>query len=167
MTMVVKTPAKRQRETPPQEEDFTLKARIIMHNDPFKERAPKEEESRFRALFGCSCVVAFRVWKLLYSYHLLPQAGTMTHLLWTLMFLKVYPSEEAMKKLTGGADNKTIRKWVGSFVSSVASLEPFLVCVCYKNHCLSYPLLSYNCLSCRYVEYADIMERQGKRRCWQ
>ena len=127
--MASNTRAKRQRETQPSAEDFTFKARIIMHADPFKERAPKEEDKRFHALFGCSCDVAFQVWTELSSRRLLPQGGTMTHLLWTLMFLKVYPSEEAMKRLTGGADNKTTRKWVGLFVQSISDLEPFFVSV--------------------------------------
>ena len=123
---MVKT-SKRLREEEPVPEDCTLKARIIMQADPFKERAPKEENKAFHALFGCACHIAFKLWSLLRSHHLLPQGGTMTHLLWTLMFVKVHPLEEAMKRLTGGSDSKTTRKWVSLFVMAIASLEPFIV----------------------------------------
>ena len=118
---------KRQREAKPDKNDFLFKARIIMRNDPFKECAPKEEEKMFRALFGCSVQVAFKLWNLLQTSRLMPEGGTMTHLLWMCLFIKVYPTEATMKKLTDGADNKTIRKWVFSFIRSVALLEPVLV----------------------------------------
>ena len=98
-----------------------------MQADPFKERAPREEERAFCALFGCLCHVAYLLWKQLNAHGLLPQGGTMTHLLWTLAFLKVYPSEESLKSLFGGADIKTIRKRVDQFMTSVALLEPFVV----------------------------------------
>ena len=93
-----------------------------MQDDPFKDRAPTEENKAFRALFGCGSHVAYMLWQLLISRQLLPQGGTMMHLLWTLMFLKVYPSEEALKRLCGGADNKTTRKWIGQFTSSIADV---------------------------------------------
>lgn len=98
-----------------------------MHDDPFKDRAPKEEDKAFRALFGCCCTVAYALWKLLIAHHLLPEGGAMTHLLWTLAFFKVYPTEGAMRRLCGGADSKTIRKWVDDFTMSISLLEPFVV----------------------------------------
>lgn len=118
---------KRLRESVTTAEDVKRKAAVIIHEDPFKERAPRGEERAFRALFGCSWVVAFKLWKLLLSHRLLPNGGSLTHLLWTLMFLKVYPTEDVMKKLTGGTDQKTIRKWVFLFVENISMLEPFLV----------------------------------------
>lgn len=127
MTMATSSPSKRQRETQPGKEDFHLKANIIMQADPFKERAPRERDRAFRALFGCSDSVAHILWTKLNKLALLPRGGTMTHLLWTLMFLKVYPSEVNMKVLTGGADNKTIRKWVNAFVGSISILCSLLV----------------------------------------
>ena len=118
--------AKRQRETKPGEEDFVFKAKIIMDADPFKERAPREFDKAFRALFGCSNQTAFALWNDLEKYGLLPQGGRMVHLLWALMFLKVYPSEETLKRLTG-ADSKTARKWINSFVAAISSLSVYKV----------------------------------------
>ena len=129
--------AKRMREEPAVADDFMLKARIIMDNDPFKERAPRGIDRSFHALFGCSCVVAYSLWQHLVSNTLVPAGGSMTHLLWSLMFLKVYPTEDALKRLTGGADQKTTRKWIDLFLDAIARLQPTLVrndirvsCVC-------------------------------------
>ena len=118
---------KRLREVPPTEEDILHKARMIMHEDPFKDCASQEETRRFKALFGCRPVVALCLWLQLVKRCLVPEQGTIMHLLWTLMFHKVYATEATMKKLTGGADEKTTRKWVGDFVTAIQFLEPFVV----------------------------------------
>ena len=125
--MASQIPAKRLREEPAGPDDFMFKAKIIMEKDPFKDRAPKGSERRFRALFGCAPVVAFSLWKYLISIKLLPVGGTMTHLLWALMFLKVYPTDETMQALTGGADTKTMRKWIEYFLDAMDLLVPSLV----------------------------------------
>ena len=119
--------AKRQREEPPVAVDFMLKARIIMEDDPFKDRAPSGKNRAFCALFGCSPEVAYKLWQNILSFKLLPQGGSITHLLWTLILLKNYPTEDAIRRLTCGADQKTICKWTRQFVTAVAGLEPFLV----------------------------------------
>jgi hypothetical protein len=123
---MAETRPKRQREAQPSADDIQFKAKIIMHADPFKEHAPTEFNKAFRALFGCGDNVALLLWKELNKRHLLPEGGTMTHLLWTLMFLKVYPSDSTMKTLAG-ADNKTIRKWLSHFIPAISSLALFLV----------------------------------------
>ena len=51
----------------------------------------------------------------------------MMHFLWTMMFLKVYATEEVMRKLTGGADQKTICKWVHLFIGAISGPEFHLV----------------------------------------
>ena len=45
------------------------------------------------------------------------------HLLWALMFLKMYAKEATTSRLAGGVDEKTYRKWVWLFVSAIADLE--------------------------------------------
>ena len=128
--MATQTRAKRSREEPAVAEDFMMKAKIIMHADPFKERAPKGTDKAFCALFGCSCMVAHQLWKIILEHAMLAQGGTMTHPLWTLMFLKVCPTEENMKHLTGGADQKTTHKWIDVFLERIADLAPHLVSDC-------------------------------------
>ena len=127
---------KRQRAVTPGPTDLLFKARIIMHDDPFKERAPIGEDTKFRALFGCSHEIALMLWRMLLESKLVPKGGTITHFLWTLLFLKVYPTEENMKLLTRGADQKTIRKWVPQFIESISATCDSLVC-----HCCSFSLL--------------------------
>ena len=126
-----------------------------MHNDPFKERAPAEEDKRFRSLFGCGVVVAHKLWQLLNTHRLVPSGGTMTHLLWTLTFLKVHPSELAMKTLTGSTDNKTIRKWVVQFYKAIAQLELILVRTCLRN-LWSFTIVSQYVFSFVFVEVVQM-----------
>ena len=107
-----------------------------MQADPFKERAPREEDKAFRALFGCCTEVACKLWSKMDSLGLLSEGGLMTHLLWALTFLKVCPSEETMKQLAGGADSKTIRKWVNTFAPMIVSLESHAVSQSFQHNCI-------------------------------
>ena len=117
---------KRQRASRPSAEDLLHKARFIMHDDPFKERAPQAEDKHFRALFGCSVIVALTLWTMMLDHDLLPVNATITHLLWTLMYLKVYPTESAMQRMTK-VDPKTSRKYVSIMLSHISLLEPYVV----------------------------------------
>ncbi|KAG7366458.1 hypothetical protein IV203_029128 [Nitzschia inconspicua] len=113
---------KRAREIPPTVDDILHYSRIVMLNDPFKEIAPKEEDRHFRALFGCSPDVSLILWYKLLRNDLVPDKGTILHMLWTLMYCKIYPKWTTMKKLTS-ADPKTLRHWIGLFRDSIALLE--------------------------------------------
>jgi hypothetical protein len=117
---------KRQRPDRPSEDDILRKGRILMDDDPFKERAPDSEDRHFRALFGCCAKVAVRLWVMLIDNDLLPPKATMKHLLWTLMFLKVYPTDPTMRQMTK-ADPKTFRKWILLILDSISFLEPIVV----------------------------------------
>ena len=119
--------SKRQREAPPESDDLMFKARIIMHEDPFKERAPIGEDKQFRALFGCSSDIALILWCFLRDKKLIPAGGSIMQYLWTLLFMKVYPTEDNMKLLTRGTDQKTIRKWVWQFMKAIAETCEYLV----------------------------------------
>ena len=44
------------------------------------------------------------------------------HLLWALLFLKVYASEQVIRKFTG-ADEKTSRKWIWLFIGYIEELK--------------------------------------------
>lgn len=118
---------KRPRVAPPSVDDILHFARIIMHDDPFKDRAPKEEDRHFRALFGCCADVALILWYRLTQHDLLPENGTMTHMLWTLLYCKNYPKWKTMTRLTGGKDPKTLRHWIGLFRESIEQLEGAVV----------------------------------------
>jgi hypothetical protein len=104
--------------------------RLIMEKDPFKQKAPREEDKAFRALFGCSPVVVLTLWNKLSNADLIPDQGTVTHLLWTLMHCKQYGKWATMKKLANGVDPKTLRKWINQFLYNVEVLEDDVVCWC-------------------------------------
>ena len=66
-------------------------------------------------------------WDLLGTYGLLPEAGRVEHMLWALMYLKVYGRQKTMCTLAGGVNADTYMKWVMLFVTSIAYLEGFVV----------------------------------------
>ena len=125
---------KRQREAEPAVQDVLHYGRLIIHNDPFKDRAPREEDRAFCALFGCGAHIVLIVWNALKFHELTPAGGTMTHLLWTLLYFKTYPSWKTMSKLTN-ADPKTLRRWIfggndygsNGFAKAISFLEPYVV----------------------------------------
>ena len=102
-------------------------ARCIWHRDPNRKRATQTEDTEFRATFGCGILVFLSLWSTLEMADLLPDGGTIDHLLWTLLFLKMYSNQKALCSLAGGVDATTFRKWTKLFIASIASLEPFLV----------------------------------------
>jgi hypothetical protein len=92
--------------------------------------ASREEDTAFRALFGCSPVVVVALWKQLSNADLIPDQGTMTHLLWKLMHCKQFGKWATMKKLANCVDPKTLRKWINQFLYNVEILEYDVVCWC-------------------------------------
>jgi hypothetical protein len=134
MTMLTKT--KRQREAAPDVEDIKRCARDMMHNSRYVVKATSTEDRTFRSLFGCCAAVALDIWTRLVTMETVPEGGTITYFLWTLLFLKVYGSTEVMLKVAGNPDAKTFRKWVWSFIPPIGNLQPELVsAVWYEESC--------------------------------
>ena len=77
-------------------------------------------DRRFRSLFGIAPRVCSRVWSLVGSQ--LPKRASPQHLLWALLFLKIYASE-SVNAVLSKADEKTFRKWQCIFVKKIASLQ--------------------------------------------
>ena len=98
-----------------------------MNRSEAKMGAIETEERRFRELFGVGAMVAMATFSWLNYVDRLPQGGTLKHFLWTLCFLKVYATETVMSSLCGGADPKTIRKWVWRFIFALSELEEHVV----------------------------------------
>jgi hypothetical protein len=67
--------SKRPRVEPPTVEHVLHYARMIMENDPYQTRAPREEDRNFRALFGCPASVVLVVWNKLGQHGLVPEQG--------------------------------------------------------------------------------------------
>jgi hypothetical protein len=123
---VPEEPRKRARVAPITADDVIYFARIIMESDPFKDRAPREEDRAFRALFGCGVHLVLILWNKLSSCDLIPKDGLVTHLLWTLMYCKQYGKWKTMRKLTK-TDPKTLRKWIALFYDAIELIEPLVV----------------------------------------
>ena len=72
-------------------EIFMRLAREIWGQDPSKVRAWAVEDRRFREFLGCSVVVVRSLWRRLVMTSQVPYGEELKHLLWTLLFMKVYP----------------------------------------------------------------------------
>lgn len=83
-------------------------------------RAKVVENQLFKEYFGVSATAALIVWKLLEEHNLIPKEGKFKHLLWTLVFLKVYVKQGPVCSLVGrtkGVVNpRTFCKWVWKFI---------------------------------------------------
>ncbi len=79
---------------------------------------------RFKALFGSTPQLCSLLWSLLADLH--PLGGFPRHLLWALMFLKLYSTEHVHSTLAG-VDEKSFRKWCWRYVSALSQVK--LVCI--------------------------------------
>ena len=102
-------------------------AREIWGRDSSTERAQTVEERRFRELFGVSAMVAISVWRRLSRTSQIPFGGEPKHLLWALLFMKVYPKEMVMCKLINVKNPKTCRGRVKDYIEAMADLESDVV----------------------------------------
>lgn len=89
-------------------------------------------ERKFHAYFGVHSVTAVWLWAFLlprWPHHvtlLLPQ-----HLLWTLWFLRKYPTEDHLLEVT--RTSGVVRQVVWSYVTLIAPLLPFVSVLCEKS----------------------------------
>lgn len=80
-------------------------------------------ERRYRAFFGTNWRIAEELYaKCIDEDPPLPADASGIHLLWSLMHLKQYGTEETLSS-TAGVDEKTFRKWSEIFRQRLASLE--------------------------------------------
>jgi hypothetical protein len=53
--------------------------------------------------------------------------GTLqNHMLWGILFMKVYAKETALCSLAGGVDEKTFRKWVWPVIYLISAMNSFV-----------------------------------------
>lgn len=84
-------------------------------------------DRRFRSTFGTTPEVCAVIWNMLDPYSTMEDAASPKHLLWALMFLKVYAKESIHCAMVGGVDEKTFRKWAWYFVEHISYLEAEVV----------------------------------------
>lgn len=93
-----------------------------------RRRSAERELRRFKAFFGVKPSRAAEVWSLLVGHNLVPPKTQPMHLLWALLFLKVYGTEEVNAGMIGH-DESTIRKWVWLLVKAMHDLSKILVSI--------------------------------------
>lgn len=87
-----------------------------------KPKSQRVENERTRGFFGAPLSVITELWGRLVPLVALPGAHP-KHLLWALVFLKVYSTTAVHCRLVGWVDEKTFRKWSWYFLSLIASLK--------------------------------------------
>ena len=78
------------------------------------------EKRRFRSLFGVSPELCSVIWSRLGGKQV--KSGNPMHLLWALLFLKVYANEDVLSVIAG-VSRKTYRKWVWVVVTLLSNLD--------------------------------------------
>jgi|SRR6056300_396050 len=102
---------------------------MMLGKDIFvKNRGGKKETDhfRFQCTFGVSPDDCEIIWDLLITQDFLPRGGKPYHLLWALLFMKLYCAETIHAALTG-CDEKTFRKWSWEFVWALSYLQGHVV----------------------------------------
>ena len=84
-------------------------------------------QRHFRAFFGASPLTCERLWTLLNPKATMPKGVQPFHLLWGLVFMKVYATEAVHCKIVDSPDEKTFQKWFLLFVREISYLEADVV----------------------------------------
>ena len=75
---------------------------------------------RFRSLFGVSPKTCALLWGHLTG--IVPSNAKPVHMMWSLLFLKSYPTEHVLASIVQ-CDEKTTRKWTWTLIEGLESLE--------------------------------------------
>jgi DDE superfamily endonuclease len=101
--------------------EMVVVARDVLGLPQDKATDVKAENGRFRSFFGASIDVVVNVWNRLEST--IDSAAKPKHLLWSLVFLKIYGTEDVHCRITGWPDPKTFRKWTWYFLEQISALK--------------------------------------------
>ena len=79
---------------------------------------------RFRGHFGVCPLICYRIWHKLYAklYIVYNGSGRPKHLLWALMHLKLYNSEEVNSAIAG-VDEKTFQKYTWTIIDLISDFN--------------------------------------------
>jgi len=102
---------------------FKIEGSDIMSRAGAKAATDSRFSRRFSSAFGVKAYVCPAIWNMLESSDVIKVENRHPkHLLWALMFLKVYASEDVLAALAGVHVN-TLRKWLWIYVKAVAKLN--------------------------------------------
>jgi hypothetical protein len=77
----------------------------------------------FQSLFGCSPDITAEIWYRIapQGEHSLKRGAEPQHLLWALLFMKVYASDNVLCSIVGGVDSKTFSFWTRYFIKQISN----------------------------------------------
>lgn len=113
-------------------------------------------DRKLRALFGVDSEIRAVIWDELDENR--PRSGQTVHLLCSLMFLKVYGTED-VHSVIAGVDTKTLRKCTWHFLDPLSSL----------NVIRTFPLLALSCLTSQIrwdARLSEYIEIEGQYRAY-
>lgn len=87
-------------------------------------------DRRWMSAFGANPDVCCILWNKIKPLATMPSGVKAKHLLWGLIFLNVYDTEENLAQRVGNVDEKTFRKWSHLFVEAISYLECEVVSSC-------------------------------------
>ena len=82
---------------------------------------------RFKSCFGASAEQVANLWKRIIAHGPVVAGGKAKHLLWALVFLKVYSTVEIHCSIVGWPSPKTFQQWSWYFVERIAELKNDLI----------------------------------------
>ena len=90
----------------------------------------RDKDRRFRACFGAPREVVANIWNRIDDAPGGIESGAEPkHLLWALVHLKVYSTEEIHCAIVGWPSTKTFSKWAWYFVKKIAELKDDIICL--------------------------------------
>jgi hypothetical protein len=93
---------------------------IINAGNPFG--SAQVHGRRFRAFFGVTSYHVSLLWDMCVDKCNVPLGSMPKHLLWSLLFLRLYSCEHVSAAMCG-CDEKTFRKWSWEFVEALGRLD--------------------------------------------
>lgn len=88
---------------------------------------------RWMSAFGAYPDVCCILWNEVKPHSTMPNGVEPKHLLWGLIFLNIYDTEENIALRVGDVDEKTFRKWSHLFVDAISYLECEVVSSYFNN----------------------------------
>ena len=111
---------------------------------PVSRKWSSETNMRFRSVFGAGSIVVADIWNRIEADGGILKGGEPKHLLWALVLLKVYQSDEVHCALVGWPSVPTFRKWAWYFIERINDLKDNIIKVEYRFNDLD-DIVTTNC----------------------
>ena len=111
---------------------------------PVSRKWSSESNMRFRSVFGAGSIVVADIWNRIEADGEILKGGEPKHLLWALVLLKVYQSDEVHCALVGWPSVPTFRKWAWYFIERINDLKDNIIKVEYRFNDLD-DIVTTNC----------------------